>query len=89
MLRPRFTGAFKRDRKRAARRGKDLAKLETMMRRLAASERLDARARDHALGGEWKDFRECHLEPDWLLIYRIAEGVITFVRTGSHADLFE
>lgn len=89
MLRPQFTGAFKRDRKRAHRRGKDLGKLETVMRRLANGERLEPRLRDHGLSGEWQDFRECHLEPDWLLIYRITSGEITFVRTGTHSDLFQ
>lgn len=87
MLRPRFTGAFKKDRKRALRRGKDLDKLDQLMRRLVNEEQLEPRFRDHKLGGEWKDFRECHIEPDWLLIYRVADDEITFVRAGTHADL--
>lgn len=63
MLRPRFTGAFKKDRKRTGRRGKDLNKLGKLMRRLASEEQLEARFRDHKLSGEWKDFRECHVQP--------------------------
>ena len=62
MLHPRFTGAFKRDRKRAGRRGKTLEKLDDLIRRLAREEKLEAHFRDHKLGGEWNDFRECHLE---------------------------
>ena len=62
MLRPRFTGAFKKDRKRAGRRGKSLDKLDNLMRCLASEEKLEARFRDHKLGGEWRDFRECHIE---------------------------
>ena len=56
MLRPRFTRAFKQDRKRAGRRGKDLDKLDKLLRRLANEEQLETRFRDHKLGGEWKDF---------------------------------
>lgn len=89
MLRSRFTGAFKKDRKRAGRRDKVLDKLDNLMRRLASEEKLDARFRDHQRGGEWKDFRECHIEPDWLLIYRTEGDEITFVRTGTHSDLFD
>lgn len=65
MRRPRFTGAFKKDRKRASRRGKDVDKLDKPMRRLVAEERLEPRFRDHKLSGEWKDFRECHGVTDW------------------------
>lgn len=89
MLCPRFTGTFKRDRKRASRRGKDIGKLDIVMERLANEDQLEVRFRDHALSGEWKDFRECHIEPNWLLIYRVHGGEITFVRTGTHSDLFD
>ena len=89
MLRPRFTGAFKKDRKRAGRRGKDLYKLDALMRRLANEEQLEARYRDHKLTGPWQDFRECHVDPNWLLIYRVVGDEITFVRTGTHSDLFD
>lgn len=89
MLRPRATSAFKRDWKRADRRGKALERLDRIMQRLADEERLEPRYRDHKLGGVWEGFRECHLEPDWLLIYRVEGEEITFVRTGTHADLFD
>lgn len=88
MLRPRFTGVFKRDRRRAAKRGKDIPKLDAVMRRLAAEEPLEDRHRDHVLVGEWRDHRECHIEPNWLLIYLVQGDELTFVRTGTHADLF-
>ena len=63
MLRPRFTGAFKKDRKPAGRRGKDLDKLDTIMRRLASEDQVEPRLRDHKLSGPWQDFRECHIAP--------------------------
>ena len=88
MRQPRFTRAFKQDRKRAAKRGKDLEKLDTVVRRLIGGELLEPRYRDHRLAGEWRDHREGHVEPDWLLIYRVEGEAITFVRTGTHADLF-
>lgn len=89
MLRPRATRAFKKDWKRASRRGKDLDTLDTVMRRLTREEQLDPRFRDHKLTGGWEGFRECHLESDWLLIYRVDGDEIIFVRTGTHADLFD
>lgn len=89
MLRSRATGAFRRDRKRADRRGKDLGKLDSIMRRLANEEAPERRYRDHTLTGAWDGFRECHMEPDWLLIYWIVGDEIVFVRTGTHSDLFE
>ena len=88
MLRPRFTTAFRRDRKRVGRRGKDLQKLDSMLRRLVMEERLEPRYRDHKLAGEWQDCRDCHIEPDWILIYLAAGGDITFIRTDTHAELF-
>ena len=60
-----------------------------VMGRLIHRKRLAKKHKDHPLRGEWKGHRECHLEPDWLLIYRVEGGVITFERTGTHADLFE
>jgi len=65
-----------------------MAELEAVMRALIRREPLHARHRDHELGGPWKGHRDCHVRGDWLLIYRVHEEVITFERTGSHADLF-
>ena len=57
--------------------------------RLARGEELDARHRPHPLIGNWRPFWDCHIEPDWLLIYRVQEAFVELYRTGSHADLFE
>ena len=88
MLRAIATTQFRKDYKRAIKRGKDIAKLDDIIRKLARGEPLDIRHRDHALVGNWSSFRECHIEPDWLLIYRIQTDVLvlTLVRTGTHGD---
>ena len=84
----RRTAQFKRDVKRLQRQGKDVAKLEKVLESLVEGEDLPAEYRDHVLVGQYKGTRECHLEPDWLLIYESAEGEIILIRTGSHSDLF-
>lgn len=88
MLRAIATSQFRKDYKRAIKHGKDIAKLDDIIRKLATGEPLDIRHRDHALVGNWASFRECHIEPDWLLIYRIESDVLvlTLVRTGTHGD---
>jgi len=83
------TGQFKRDYKRVARRGWPMDKLKTVMRRLAEGDKLEPRYRDHKLVGPYAGRRECHIEPDWLLIYVLTPTEILYERTGSHADLFE
>lgn len=90
MLELEFTAKFKRDYKRMKRQGKDLSKLAATLESLQRQEPLPPRMRDHDLSGSYAGHRECHVEPDWLLIYRIEEDVLTLtaVRTGSHADLF-
>lgn len=79
---------FKRDVKKAAKRGKDLGKLRAILASLLHQEPLAARYRDHPLRGIWQRHREVHIEPDWLLIYRVVGDELRLVRTGSHADLF-
>lgn len=79
---------FRRDVKRLRRQGRDLSQLETVVASLVAEEPLDGRYRDHALVGNWKGFRECYIQPDWLLIYRIESDELQLARTGSHAALF-
>lgn len=71
-------------------RGKDLEKLKYVVNELANQCPLDEKYRDHELTGNYRNFRECHIEPDWLLIYRIEKGELTLalVRTGTHSDLF-
>jgi mRNA interferase YafQ len=83
------SGQFRRDVKRAKKRGKDMSKLRGLILLLLAGEALPERYRDHPLRGNWKSYREVHIEPDWLLIYRIVGDELHLVRTGSHADLFD
>lgn len=66
----------------------DLSELESVVSALVAEEQLDQRYRDHALVGNWKGFRECHIQPDWLLIYRIESDELQLARTESHAELY-
>jgi len=82
------TSQFKRDVKRQKQRGKDLGKLKKALQALVRGEQLASEYRDHVLVGQYKGTRECHIEPDWLLIYELAESEIVLIRTGSHSDLF-
>jgi mRNA interferase YafQ len=79
---------FKSDVKRLIRRGKDMDKLKEIIDRLVCAQELPARTGDHQLKGTLKDCRKCHIEGDWLLIYRIEGSELCLIRTGSHADLF-
>ena len=79
---------FRRDVKLAKKRGKNTAKLRELILLLEQEVSLPAKYKDHSLAGDWQDYRECHLEPDWLLIYRITGNTVHLVRTGSHSDLF-
>lgn len=79
---------FKRDVKRLKKRHKDIEKLKNIIHRLVNAEKLPPENKDHSLKGTLKDCRECHIEPDWLLIYRIEGSELCLVRTGSHTDLF-
>ena len=80
---------FKKDLKRAIKRGKDPEKLKTIIDFLLQKKPLPAQNRDHKLTGEYADYRECHIQPDWLLIYLTNDTVLRLERTGTHADLFE
>lgn len=84
----RQTTRFRSDVKRLQRQGADLSKLEAVIESLVSGQSLEGRYRDHPLVGSWKGYRECHLQPDWIFIYRIAEGELQLIRTGNHADLF-
>ncbi|MCL2672659.1 MAG: type II toxin-antitoxin system YafQ family toxin, partial [Clostridiales bacterium] len=68
----------------------DMSAFKATVGKLACGERLPPKNRDHALSGNWTDYRECHIEPDWLLIYRIENDILVLVlaRTGTHSDLF-
>lgn len=84
----RPTGPFKKDLKRISRRGYDLEKLRQLILLIQNGNAIPSSARLHKLSGEYEGFWECHLEPDWLLIYGVTEEEIALVRTGSHVDLF-
>jgi mRNA interferase YafQ len=89
MLKPFFSKQFERDLALMRRRGKEGKKIREILQKLIHEEKLEPRFRDHKLTGNFKDRRECHIEPDWLLVYRVQEGTIVFERTGTHADLFK
>lgn len=84
------TSTFRRDYRRALKRGLDISCLEAVIRILASNTSPPASYKDHALSGRWQGHRECHIMPDWLLIYRIDANVLvlTLSRTGTHSDLF-
>jgi mRNA interferase YafQ len=79
---------FRRDVKLAQKRGKDMARLREVLSLLIEGSPLPPRCKDHSLSGDWKHFRDCHIEPDWLLIYKIDGDDLHLVRTGTHSDLF-
>lgn len=86
----RFTSQFKRDLKLAKKQNKDIEKLFAIIEHLASGEPLEAKYRDHELSGNFKGYRECHIEPDWLLIYEVEDDILVLMmyRTGSHSELF-
>lgn len=85
-----FTSTFKKDLKRAKKRGKNTNKLFEVIEKIALDEPLEASLKDHALTGNWVGTRECHIEPDWLLIYEKQGNQLALMlfRTGTHSDLF-
>ena len=84
----RATTRFRRDLKRIIRPGKDTRKLEDLVELIAKGDPLADTYKDHALLGEWHGYRDAHIEPDWLLVYRIQGDVISLEATGTHSDLF-
>jgi len=89
MLIPCYTKRFKKDLQRVIKSGKNIQKLKTVIKLLMVQERLPAKYKEHKLMGEFKERLECHIESDWLLIYKIDEDRIIFETTGSHSDLFK
>ena len=82
------TSQFKKDAKRLTKRGKDLDKLLAVVELLISGEDIPPKLRDHSLTGNWKGWRDCHIDPDWLLIYKMSTKELILGRTGSHSDLF-
>ena len=91
MYEVRFTTAFKKSYKLMKKRGLDVSLLDDVVDKLRQGEQLDARYRDHGLTGNFAGFRECHIQPDWLLIYLIENDILTLtlVDTGTHSDIFK
>jgi len=83
-----YRNAFKKEYALAQRRGKDMSKLHAVVRVLALGNVLDPRHKNHKLTGNFNGHWECHIQPDWLLIYKVTSAELSLYRTGSHADLF-
>ena len=88
MLEPIRASQFRRDLRKAQRQGKDLELLKTIIQTLAEERPLEDRYRDHELTGTWRGYRECHVNPDWLLIYKVDGNELKLARIGSHSELF-
>ena len=87
----KFTTAYKKSYKRAKKRGLNLMLLDNVVDELRQGRKLDVKYRDHALHGNWEEFRECHIQSDWLLVYLVENDILTLtlVETGTHADIFD
>lgn len=90
MYRVKPTNKFQKDLKKVQKRGCDISLLTDIVKKLANGEQLPEKNRDHALSGDYSGYRECHIQPDWLLIYEIDNGnlYLYLTRTGTHSDLF-
>ena len=88
MLEPKLMKSFKKDVKKLKKRQKDMEKLKTVIELLLSETPLDSSYKNHPLHGEYAGDMECHIEPDWLLIYYMEDGFLYLVRTGTHSDLF-
>ena len=84
-----YTTQFKKDYKRIKKQNKDLYQLKVAINKLVSGEKLEPKYKDHQLSGNWKGHRDCHIESDWILIYRIEDEDIFLERTGSHSELFK
>jgi len=88
MLIPRLSSQFKRDVRKAGKRGKLMDKLRALMDMLLEEQPLPEHCKNHPLKGEWAGYWDAHIEPDWLLIYRVDGDELQFARTGTHTDIF-
>jgi len=84
-----YTTQFKKDYKRIKKQNKDPDQLKIVIAKLVAGKKFELKYRDHRLSGDWKGHRDCHIEPDWILIYRIEDEDLILERTGSHSELFK
>ena len=88
MLEVVISKRFRKDLNLAERQNRDLALLNEVVSKLANGKRLEVKHHDHALSGFWRGYRECHIQPDWLLVYRIKDGVLSLITMGGHSALF-
>ena len=90
---PEYSTQFRRDVRRAEKRGRDIGKLKELLARLISNDALPSHYKDHPLKQNWQGYRDAHIEPDWLLIYALFESAdgpfVRFERTGTHSDLFD
>lgn len=89
MRQPVYSSQFKRDIKTAKKRGKDMDKIKKLIGLLLKGSPIPTKYKDHPLIGSWRNFRDAHIEPDWLLIYKVDGDDVRLERTGSHSDLFK
>ncbi len=89
MLKIKQTGQFKKDLEKAIKSGWKLEKLKVVIDILVSERKPDEKQRDHKLSGNWKGFRDCHIEPDWVLIYKLEDKYLVLSRTGTHSELFK
>jgi mRNA interferase YafQ len=85
----KYTTQFKKDYKKVHKQNKDTEKLKLIIEKLMRENTLDEQYKDHNLSGKWKNYRECHITPDWLLIYHKTADTLILIRTGSHSELFK
>ena len=84
-----YTTQFKKDYKRIKKQNKNLSKLRAVIEKLVEGQVLKPKYRDHQLSGNWHGHRDCHIEPDWILIYKVTDNDLYLERTGTHSDLFK
>lgn len=89
MYQVKFTTTYKKSYKLMKKRGLDISLLDEVVDLLRQGRQLDEKYRDHGLSGNFAGFRECHMKPDWLLVYLIENDALTLVDTGSHSDIFK
>ena len=84
-----YSNSFKKDVKTAQKRGFNMKKLKEIISALEHGKKLPEKNRDHSLTGNWKGYRDCHIEPDWILIYKVSDNILNLARTGTHSDIFK
>jgi mRNA interferase YafQ len=83
-----YTSQFKKDFKKIKKQQKNLSMLTVVIEKLLSQQKLEQKYKDNSLSGKWGNHRDCHIEPDWVLIYRLSDDELILERTGSHSDLF-